>query len=224
MEDNYIPSEEAEAFVSYGYIYMHTSPSGQSYIGKSLSYKGKRWKDHITAAYDDKYKEYNYPLQRAIRKYGEDAFKTIIIEDNVPSSVISELEVLYIDKYDTFYNGYNQTKGGEGTTGERSLQAKDNISKANKERIWTEEMKDKMRISKAGINGSKFKPWYIIYPDGQYLPIYDSDKASFALINGYPVGGFKNLFSVAKGVGKPIINGMFKGFTVGNIGEKYDRE
>lgn len=203
-----------------GYIYKHTSPSGSSYIGKSLDVIGKRWQDHVRAAYDEKYKEYNYPLQRAIRKYGEDSFVTEILEDNVPEDLLPELEILYIEKYDTFYNGYNQTKGGEGVSGERSEQAKENIAKANKERIWTDEMKNKMSSIKSGCNGSKFVPWFIEYPDGHIEELYDIDKAGYALLKGWHVGSFKNLFSQAKGVGTVIERGKFKGFRVGNIYEQ----
>lgn len=204
-----------------GYIYMHTSPSGMSYIGKSMAAKGKRWKDHVTAAYDKKYKEYNYPLQRAIRKYGEDEFTSIILEDEVPIELLAELEVLYIEKYDTFYNGYNQTKGGEGTAGERSPEAKEKISKANKERIWTEDMKQKMSQSKSGAKGSKFIPWFIEYPDGSREEYWDKDKATVAIEKEWHVGSFKNLFSKQRGVGKVIEKGRYKGYRVGNIGEVY---
>ena len=130
--------------MSTGYIYKHTSPSGKAYIGKSLAAKGKRWKEHVNAAYDEKYKEYNYTLQQAIRKYGEDTFEHEILEDDIPEELLSELEVLYIEKHNTFYDGYNQTKGGEGTSGERSIEARERIAKANKERIWTEEMIQKI--------------------------------------------------------------------------------
>ena len=82
-------------------------------------------------------------LCETIRKYGEDSFVTEVLEDGVAEEELATVEVLYIDKYDTFYNGYNQTKGGEGTSGERSIEAKENIAKANKERVWTDEMRNK---------------------------------------------------------------------------------
>ena len=197
-----------------GYIYKHTSPSGKSYIGKSLAIKGKRWKEHVNAAYDEKYKEYNYPLQQAIRKYGEDTFEHEILEDDVPEELLSELEVLYIEKHNTFYDGYNQTKGGEGTSGERSVEARERIAKANKERIWTEEMIQKMQISKQNVC---IKPWYIKHPDGNYEEVYTITKRQYAVSKGWHAGSFANLFSKEK-IGKEVLNGQFKGYTVGNIG------
>jgi group I intron endonuclease len=202
-----------------GYIYMHTSPSGLSYVGKSLSTYGKRWQDHVNAAYDEKYKEYNYPLQRAIRKYGAEAFTSLVLEDNVPEELLAELEVTYIEKFDTFYNGYNQTKGGEGTQGERSPEAKQRIAAANAERIWTDEMRQKMATSKTG---AVLKPWFIVDPTGTRTDVYDVDKASYALQKGWHVGSFKNLFSKSRGVGSIIPTGSFAGYVVGNIGESYE--
>lgn len=204
--------------MSTGYIYKHTSPSGMSYIGVSTKTLGARWAEHVNNAYNENRIEYNYPLQRAIRKYGEDVFTTEVLEDNVPIELLYGLEVIYIDKYDTFYNGYNQTKGGEGTSGTRSLEARENIAKANKERIWTDEMKEKMSLSKSGTNGSKFVPWFIEFPDGTIDNVYDKDKGAYAMSKGWHVGSFKNLFSKKLGVGNYIQKGVFKGFRVGNIG------
>lgn len=205
-----------------GYIYKHTSPSGQSYIGKSLTKIGRRWQNHVTSAYDEKYKEYNYPLQRAIRKYGEDSFSSEVLEDNIPEDILDITEIAYIEKYDTFYNGYNQSKGGEGVSGERSIEAKANIAKANSERVWTEEMKTNMADKKSGVNGSKFKPWWIKYPNGSYEEIHTMDKKEYALRNGLHVGSFKNMFSKSKGVGKEVLKGVYKGYAFGNIGEEYE--
>ena len=205
-----------------GYIYKHTSPSGQSYIGKSLAKVGARWRNHVASAYDEKYTEYNYPLQRAIRKYGEESFSSSILEDDIPEDILDTTEIAYIEKYDTFYNGYNQSKGGEGVSGERSTEAKYNIAKANSERVWTEEMKANMSDRKSGTNGSRFRPWWVRYPNGSYEDINYMDKKEYALDKGWPVGGFKNMFSKSRNVGKKVKTGMYKGYTFGNVGVSYE--
>lgn len=204
--------------MNVGYIYKHTSPSGLSYIGKSLAVKGKRWKEHVKRAYDETSKEYNYPLQRAIRKYGEEHFVTEILEDNVPEDILAELEVLYIEKYDTFYNGYNQTKGGEGTSGERSEEAKAAIAKANKERVWDNEMRQKMSEIKTGVC---LEPWFIKYPDGTMEVFTNLNKAEYALSKGYHVGSFKNLFREER-KGVVVAAGKFKGYEFGNLKDLQD--
>lgn len=61
-----------------GCIYMRTSPSGKSYIGQTAFEENKRWKEHCYVAFDKNSAGYNYPLSRAIRKYGADNFSCII--------------------------------------------------------------------------------------------------------------------------------------------------
>lgn len=54
----------------------------------------------------------------AIRKWGWDSFEGEILEDNISSQEeLNKLEMFYIEKYDSFNNGYNSTKGGDGVTG-----------------------------------------------------------------------------------------------------------
>lgn len=95
----------------WGCIYRLTNVfNGKKYIGKSVHYK-TRMSVHKTT----KKKTY---ISRAIRKYGWDNFKKEIIIDDVPKENLPNLETLYIDVEDTLApNGYNLTKGGEGTSG-----------------------------------------------------------------------------------------------------------
>lgn len=87
--------------------------NGKRYIGKSNNIY-KRW-------YDEKLglkKQYfhNIHLQRSWDKYGENSFKFYIIEQ-CDESVLPEREKFWINMFDTYYNGYNQTLGGEGSLG-----------------------------------------------------------------------------------------------------------
>lgn len=54
------------------------------------------------------------PLYRAIRKYGLNNFKFEILENKVPIDKLGEREKYWISKYNSLYNGYNSTPGGEG--------------------------------------------------------------------------------------------------------------
>ena len=85
----------------------------KKYIGKSNNIY-KRW-------YDEKLglqKQYfhNIHLQRAWNKYGECAFKFYIVEE-CEELLLPEREQFWISEFDTYYNGYNQTLGGEGSLG-----------------------------------------------------------------------------------------------------------
>ena len=49
-----------------------------------------------------------------MKKYGVDNFYMEILERNVPNNNLDEREKYYIDKFNSFHNGYNETIGGEG--------------------------------------------------------------------------------------------------------------
>lgn len=93
-------------------IYKITNKiNGKSYIGQSVRIE-KRWANHRYRAFQDFYPEYESPLYRAIRKYSIDNFTFEIIEECLVAD-LDKRERYWIAHYDTFYNGYNQTLGGE---------------------------------------------------------------------------------------------------------------
>ena len=101
---------------------MHTNIiTGKQYIGLTSKGIEKRWKSHIAFA-----KKHNkYYFHRAINKYGINSWKHEILEENIKNiEDANMLEKFYINKYDTFNNGYNSTIGGDGTTGNRSVTEK----------------------------------------------------------------------------------------------------
>jgi group I intron endonuclease len=93
-------------------IYKITNKiNGKSYIGQSVRIE-KRWANHRYRAFQDSYPEYESPLYRAIRKYSINNFTFEIIEECLVAD-LNKRERYWITHYDTFYNGYNQTLGGE---------------------------------------------------------------------------------------------------------------
>lgn len=71
-----------------------------------------RWLAHLkpsTSKRKGKYKIYN-----AMNKYGKENFTCEILEDNVLIDDLNKKEIYYIEKYNSFINGYNSTKGGDG--------------------------------------------------------------------------------------------------------------
>ncbi len=88
--------------------------NGHSYIGLSTHIED-RWQYHKT-----KYnweREKDKLLYKAIIKYGIDNFKFEVLEECSPEQ-LSDKEKYYIEKYDTYHNGYNMTAGGEDHHGE----------------------------------------------------------------------------------------------------------
>ena len=55
-------------------------------------------------------------MQRCYNKYGEESFHFEILEkrENITNEELNLLEIKYIKRFDTYYNGMNETTGGDG--------------------------------------------------------------------------------------------------------------
>ena len=110
-------------------IYMHYNQiSGKSYIGLTTRTMTKRWLQHCSDAYKTD-KDNNYISQvkfhKAIRKYGIDTWLHVELYSGTSSNMsLQDLEIYYIEKHNTYYNGYNSTLGGDGSSGEVAREAK----------------------------------------------------------------------------------------------------
>lgn len=85
--------------------------NGKAYIGQSVDIH-KRFNAHRSVAFNPNDKNYNYPLYRAIRKYGIENFSFEVL-DECDMSELNNKEVYYISQYNTHGKfGYNQDDGG----------------------------------------------------------------------------------------------------------------
>lgn len=92
-------------------IYSITnSINNKRYIGQSIDIE-TRWKNHRNTAFNPNDASYNYPLYKAIRKYGLKNFKFEVLEE-CNMNELNNKEIFYIFKYNSTKNGYNQTDGG----------------------------------------------------------------------------------------------------------------
>jgi group I intron endonuclease len=99
----------------------------KSYIGQSVDIY-ERWQEHRWAL---KTKQHNnIHLMRSWYKYGEENFSFTIVE-KCSKDELNQREIDWITYYNAYYNGYNQTKGGNGCLG----------------KIWTEEEREKVSRS-----------------------------------------------------------------------------
>lgn len=85
--------------------------NGKCYIGQSINIE-KRWKNHQITLTNPNDEAYDYPLYRAMRKYGQENFSWEILEE-CQESLLNEREIYWISHYDSFNSGYNQTAGGD---------------------------------------------------------------------------------------------------------------
>lgn len=84
------------------------------YIGQSKDIE-KRWINHRSDANNIHSHCYNYPLYRAFRKYGLENFDFQVIEE-CSVEELNKKEQYWITYYDSFFNGYNQTFGGDSSS------------------------------------------------------------------------------------------------------------
>lgn len=83
--------------------------NNKCYIGSSIRVE-QRWKQHKNSAFNPNSNSYNYPLQKAIRKYGLENFQfEIISQDYTSMEEMQKEENKYIIQYNSVNNGYNQT-------------------------------------------------------------------------------------------------------------------
>ena len=95
-----------------GFIYKITNQiNNKVYIGLTTTTIKNRWKEHIGAI--GRYKD-KRPLYAAMSKYGIDNFSIEELEE-CDDLILAEREIYWIDYYNSYYNGYNATFGGDGT-------------------------------------------------------------------------------------------------------------
>lgn len=95
-------------------VYCYTSPSGKKYIGITSKRREKiRKKDHKSCAE----KGIGFSFHQAIRKYGWENFKYEVLCYVSSRETACLMEKALIKEFNTYYNGYNDTFGGEGFFG-----------------------------------------------------------------------------------------------------------
>ncbi len=152
-----------------GYIYMHTSPSGKSYIGQTIRTPEERWNEHVRHA--DNHIDQCRALENAIRDYGAESFiheVLMVVNENQ----LDYYEATLIKAYDTKApKGYNLRDGGDGGC--------------------TDEMRARMRIG----NDKKIehKEWkYEHHPKVKYLIWYHEINKHGTYLEGYRVSDHPN--------------------------------
>ena len=104
----------------------------KNYIGQSIDVYD-RWIEHKWGLNNERHN--NQHLLRSWHKYGEDNFEFTIVEI-CNKNELNEREIYWIDYYDAYYHGYNQTKGGDGCLG----------------KIWTDDEREQISRAVLQIN------------------------------------------------------------------------
>jgi group I intron endonuclease len=80
--------------------------SHKNYVGSTWKSFKTRWKQHLSKLNTNNH--HSHEMQNAFNKYGTDSFVCEILEVITDESKLLEREAYYIEKYDSFYNGYNE--------------------------------------------------------------------------------------------------------------------
>lgn len=95
-----------------GYVYCISNKiNSHQYVGKTIRNIQERFLEHCKDSQKEKCE--NRPLYQAMRKYGIENFYVFLLEETEISN-LEEREQFWINELDTYKNGYNATRGGDG--------------------------------------------------------------------------------------------------------------
>ena len=122
------------------------------YIGQSKCIE-KRWQNHKTDAFNSVSHSYNNPLYRSIRKYGLNNFSFEVLEECLIEE-LNQKERDYIKKYNSFFDGYNLTLGGDASGNEINKEKIIGVIKdLETTELYHQEIAEKWNISKEMVQG-----------------------------------------------------------------------
>ena len=156
--------------------------NGKKYVGQTIDYRSRRNK-HLRKLIKNIHSN-NY-LQNSFNKYGKDNFEFYILEE-VAKEKLNDREVYWIDKLESFDNGYNLQTGGDvnyqfseetrrkmskakkGENNPRygkvlSEETKRKISETHKGKTHSEETRKKMSKARGGLPKEQCLEIYNLY-------------------------------------------------------------
>lgn len=155
---------------------------GQIYIIRNLI-NDKVYIGETTMGYKERFAQHckrstrtsrHFKLYEAMNTLGLKNFYVELLEDRVPIDKMYEREIFYIKKYNSFYNGYNSTKGGDG----RLINTKENIKyiiEAYKKGLTSTEIAKKYNVNGATIVRTLHRYNVPTRPEGSKIPLLDKD-------------------------------------------------
>lgn len=118
--------------IIYSIYKIVNNVNGKVYIGFDSNWPNRKLRHY----YQSRSKGKNFALYFAIKKYGWDNFDfELLYQSKDREHTLKEMEPFFIEQYNSYYEGYNMTKGGQGTFGKKqSVKNKQTQSKIMTER------------------------------------------------------------------------------------------
>ena len=110
--------------------------NGKVYIGIDKNWPGRRYAHKSKAKHNT-----GFHFHKAIRKHGWENFEWSVLYQTKDDEHVKEMEKFFIQEYNSFVKGYNQTIGGGGTLGKKQSEKNkkeqsNRRSIANKKSRW----------------------------------------------------------------------------------------
>lgn len=141
---------------------IHNTVNGKWYVGQSNNIRKRNLYElrnlrNGVFHYDNS----NHHIVDAWQKYGENAFEWVVLEECTIEQ-LDEREIFWIEKKDSYRNGYNQTLGGGGSRGvvvsDETRRKMSLSSSGEKHPLWgkhrTAETKRKLSLWRTGRKGT----------------------------------------------------------------------
>lgn len=141
--------------------------NNQCYIGQSVDIE-QRWRREYSNAFNPKNISYNYPLSKDFRNFSKENFNFEILEE-CSIEELNKKEKYWIQYYQSFENGYNQTIGGEGFHKISSSILNNIINDLINNNLTFEEISNKYQLTLETIYRINSGRFY--YQDNQQYPI-----------------------------------------------------
>jgi group I intron endonuclease len=129
---------------SEGVVYLIKFPNKKYYVGITATSFEERKRNHLSHANTS-----NLPVHNAMLKYGKKV-KWEVIDKADNWDDLTDLEIRYIKEYNSYIddNGYNLTKGGDGTIGYKHSK-EDNLRNSKRRTKYFEDPSNKAKQSEA---------------------------------------------------------------------------
>jgi group I intron endonuclease len=191
-----------------GSIYKITNLlNNKVYIGQTIQKLSDRWNRHCNMNCSEA--EHNMIIKKAIIKYGKENFSIEIIE-TCDSKYLNEKEKYYINKFNTYKEGYNSTLGGQ--KGAKMIQTPEDICKEiielYKYGFSLRDLAKEYFIDKATVKGILIK-YNIIIRDTRTYKLSQLDRVNIIedLNKGFSRKDIINKYQISKSYLSQLITG-----------------